>query len=99
MVLEEKELVLKETARLEGLWHIVCLIQIGYIRYSSGTGLNTVNDIHVITYALRFQKKTRNLRAYSSPTESFHICLPAVLYSIFLCHCDVVTQSPVIIRK
>ncbi|EDL07550.1 mCG1043772, partial [Mus musculus] len=78
-------------------WHVICLIQIGYIRYSSGTGLSTVNDIHVITFALQFQKKT-NLRAFF-PTESFHICLPAVLYSVFLCHCNGGKQSPISIRK
>lgn len=80
----------KSTASSWYLWHILCLIQIGYIRYSSGTRLNTVNDIQVSTYALQFQKKTtRNLVLLESCSQ---MKLPAVVYSTF-CICPLMVVS------
>lgn len=86
------------TASCWYLWHILCLIRIGYIRYSSGTRLNTVNDIQVSTYALQFQKKTTgNLVLLESCSQ---MKLPAVVSSTFrICPLMFVKQSPFKVRK
>lgn len=77
------------------------LIQIGYIRYSSGTWLNTVNDTRFNIRTTVSKEDDRKLSFFFLffPIESFHMFIFLQFCTVVLCHCDVGKQSPFIIRK
>ena len=81
-----------------------CLIQIGYIRYSSGTWLNTANDIHFNICTTVSKEDNRKLKSwfvcFFVSIERFHMFIFLQFCTVFLlCHCDVGKQSPFIIWK